>query len=145
MGLVKLEKYALEAMNRKDYRHAIALYKEIISQNPGWEHGQAFYDLAGCYEDIGNLEKAKENYLRALEIQPNYHIFVGGYAGFLDQYGDPREAFELYLKLLRLETEFKPLEWGPENQQQIDRIKSNLYVLGARLGWNQDDVEKVIA
>ncbi len=56
MGLVKLEKYALEAMNRGDYRQAIALYSEIVERNPYWEHGQAFYDLAGCYWDIGESQ-----------------------------------------------------------------------------------------
>lgn len=133
MGLVKLEKYALEAMNRGDYRQAIALYSEIVERNPYWEHGQAFYDLAGCYWDIGELDKAEKNYLRALEIQPNYYIFVGGYAEFLDQHGDPKAAFDLFAKLFR-----------DGDAPDLDSIKSRLYILGARIGWAADEVEEML-
>jgi len=143
--LIKYEKDALEAMNNQDFQLAISLFEEIVKQNPNWEHGQAFYDLAGCYEDTGQLEKAKENYVQALKIQPDYSIFVGGYASFLYQFGEPQVAFDWYLKLLKIETENKPLEWTSENQRQLDNIKVGLFALGEKLGWSKDEVETRIA
>jgi tetratricopeptide (TPR) repeat protein len=128
--LVELEKKALQAMNLGDFTHAIKLYEEIVRENPQWEHGQAFYDLALCYENIGDLQKAEENYLRALEIQPKYYIFVGGYAEFLEQHGDPRAAFEFFAKLFR-----------DGDAPDLDIIKSKLHILGARIGWKDDEVK----
>jgi tetratricopeptide (TPR) repeat protein len=143
--LVEYEKNAFDARRNKNFQVAISLYEKIVVENPNWEHGEAFYNLAGCYEDIGELEKAEENYLNALNIQPEYYIFVGGYASFLYQFSEPQTAFDWYLKLLKIEKENKPLEWTSENQWQLDDIKINLFALGEKLDWSKDEVETRIA
>ena len=140
--LVKLETDALAAMNSGEFRLAISLYEKIVNENPNWEHGQAFYNLAGCYEYIGDIKAAETNYLRALSIAPKNWYFVGGYADFLDQYGDLKAAFDWYLKLLRIESESKPVTWTVENQKVLDDIKLTLYGLGEKLGWNKDEVDR---
>ncbi len=144
--LIKYEKDALEAVNNQNFQLAISLFEEIVRQNPKWEHGQAFCNLAGCYEDIGELERAEENYLNALNIQPDYYIFVGNYAGFLYQFGDPQIAFDWYLKLLKIESNFLGIggEKTPDSQQ-IKRAKLGLIALGEKLGWSKDEVETRIA
>jgi hypothetical protein len=131
--LVEYERQAFNARDQGDFRTAIMLYEKIAKENPNWEHGQVYYDLAGCYEDIGDLQKAEENYLRALEIQPNYYIFVGGYAGFLDRHGDPRAAFDFFAKLFR-----------DGDAPGLDSIKSKLYILGEQIGWTEDEVETLL-
>lgn len=135
--LVKYESEAFEARRKKDFQVAISLYEKIVSENPNWEHGQAFYDLAGCYWDIGEIEKAEKNYLRALNIQPNYYIFVGGYASFLYRFGKPETAFDWYLKLLKIETDI-----SSDGNPQIENVNKGLFALGEKLGWNKDAVEK---
>ncbi len=143
--LVEYEKNAFDARSNKNFQVAISLYEKIVMENPNWEHGEAFYNLAGCYEDIGELEKAEENYLNALNIQPEYYIFADGYASFLYRFGEPQIAFNWYLKLLKIETDSKPLVWSDENQRQLDNIKVSLFALGEKLGWNKDEVETRIA
>jgi|ANMQ01.1.fsa_nt_gi tetratricopeptide (TPR) repeat protein len=86
--LVELEKKAFLARDRGDLGEAIESLEELVRINPQWEHGEAFFNLAQCYEEIGDLQKAKANYLRALEIQPDYYIFIEGYAAFLKHYGN---------------------------------------------------------
>lgn len=86
--LVELETKAFFARDRGDFGEAIKNLEELVRINPQWEHGEALYNLAGCYEDIGDLHKAKANYLRALEIQPDYYMFVEGYSSFLERHGN---------------------------------------------------------
>jgi tetratricopeptide (TPR) repeat protein len=144
--LVEYETQAFEARNRGDFESAILLYEKIVNQNPNWEHGQAYYDLAGCYWDIGEIEKAKENYLRALNIQPLYYIFVGGYAAFLFEFGEPQIAFDWYLKLLKIESEFTGIG-GVRNPdlEGMKQTKLGLIRLGEKMGWDKNEVETRIA
>ena len=86
--LVELETLAFHARDRGELGDEIEKLEELVRINPQWEHGEAIYNLAGCYEEIGDLQKAKANYLRALEIQPDYYIFVEGYEGFSDRHGN---------------------------------------------------------
>lgn len=138
--LAEYEKEAFEARGRKEYQRAISLYEKIVKENPKWEHGQAFCNLAGCYEDIGELEKAEKNYLAALNIQPEYYIFVANYAAFLYLHKEPQIAFDWYLKLLKIEINISSAE-----NQQLDNIKTALLELGEKLGWSKDRVQTQIA
>jgi Flp pilus assembly protein TadD len=101
--LRELEEQALALMNRGEKAKATELFKAIIRKRPDWENGEAFYDVAGCQEDLGELDKASENYRRALEYEPRNPYFLGGYASFLYLHGDPRSAFEQHLRLWEIE------------------------------------------
>lgn len=143
--LVEHENEAFKARGEGDFPTAISLYEKIVAKQPDWEHGQAFYDLAGCYEEIGDSGKAEENYHRPLDIQPTYYIFLSGYASFLSRFREPEKAFNAYLELLKVETETVPLSWTSENEQMVDDIKANLFSLGEKLGWKKESVKSRIA
>src|SRR5690349_3927613 len=101
--LVEIERRALQAKNKGRLREAAELYAAIVTESPGWEHGMALYNLAGCYEDLNELPSAEKYYRTALAYEPTNPIFVGGIAAFLHLHGDPIEAFNLHLSLLNLQ------------------------------------------
>jgi tetratricopeptide (TPR) repeat protein len=102
-SLIKLEQEALALMNAGNFKQAAELFSTIIRSNPEYEHGMCFYNLAGCYEDLGEYEKAEECYRRALQYVPTDQIRLGGYASFLYLHGAPHQAFDVYLSLFKLE------------------------------------------
>lgn len=87
VDLLELERRALGAMSAGNLKEAVALYTEIVAQNPGWEHGTAQYCLAACYEDLGELTPAEECYRKALSYEPENPTFIGGLASFLHLHG----------------------------------------------------------
>ena len=101
--LVDLERQALELQNSGHHRQAAELWQIIIQEQPDWEHGEAFYNLAGCHEDLGDSVGARHYYSKAITCGPSNWIFWGGYASFLYLQGDFRESFEAHLKLLKLD------------------------------------------
>src|SRR2546426_1005955 len=96
--LVKLETEALASRNAGDQKRAVELLSAIVTEQPDWEHGEAFCDLAGCYEDLGEFDKAEESYRRAIDYGPANPYFWGGYASFLYLHRDPQTAFDAHLK-----------------------------------------------
>lgn len=82
--------------------------------------------LAQCYEDIGSLELAEENYRAALKYESMNNIFLGGYASFLYLHGKPEEAFNAYLDLLVVETRDR-------YEDGIKQTMIGLKALGAKL------------
>jgi tetratricopeptide (TPR) repeat protein len=143
-NLRELEREAFEARERGDFRKAITLYEKIAQESPNWEHGQIFYDLAGCYEDTNDLPKAEENYQRALHIQPTFYIFVEGYASFLYRKGELGSAFDWYLNALKIELRSRPSKVDPPHDQRLVRFRDIIHSLGARLGLSPDEVEEKI-
>lgn len=132
-NLVQLEKDALALMNAGQKGKAAELFSAIVEERPDWEHGEAFYHLASCYEDIGELRKAEENYRRALEFEPKNPYFLGGYASFLYLHGDPQSAFEEYLKLWKLED-------SGGNKIQADKTLPGLRELSKRLELTDEEL-----
>lgn len=130
--LVKLEQEALALMNAGQKEKAIELFSAIVKEQPDWEHGEALYDLAGCYEDLGNLPKADESYRRAIEYGPGNTYFWGGYASFLYLHGSPEDAFEAYLHLLRLER----AQGDPQNEGTMTGLRS----LAAKLAMDEAEL-----
>ena len=120
-------------MNSGNLERAVELFTVIVNENPGYEHGECFHNLAGCYEDLGELDKAEENYRRALEYEPKNPIFLGGYAAFLYLHRDPQAAFEEYLKLWKL-------EYSSGNKAQAENAMLGLRELGRRLGLTDEEL-----
>ena len=131
--LVKLEQEALALMNAGKKEQAAELFSAIVKERPDWEHGEAFYSLACCYEDLGELDKAEESYRRALEYEPKNPYFLGGYASFLYLHRDPQSAFEEYLKLWKL-------EHSSGNKAQADKTMLGLRELSNRLGLTDEEL-----
>ena len=136
--LAKLDEEALLLKNAGRNEEAAEIYTQIVQQQPDWEHGQSLHNLAQCYEDLGRLELAEKFYKRALNMQPAYDIFLGGYASFLYLHGDPLNAFDWYMRLL-----------SSERMQRFDEGAEScilaLRTLGEKLGWNPDVVNEKIA
>jgi Flp pilus assembly protein TadD len=101
--LVELEQRALDFRNSGHLEEAAKLFSKIVKEQPDWEHGMGFYNLAGCYEDLGRLELAEEYYNAALRFEPANPIYLGGLASFLYLHGEPEKAFSTHLELLRVE------------------------------------------
>lgn len=133
--LVELEKEGLELLNQGNIAQAADIFAEIISKRPDYEHGMCCYDLAGCLEDLGDFEKAEENYRKAIKYDPNDSIRLGGYASFLYLHGDPQQAFDAHLRLLFLQR---------EQGETVENTILALKTLGNRLGLSENEVERQI-
>ena len=90
-------------MNAGEFKRAAEVFNQIITEHPDYEYGMCFYDLACCFEEMGDLKSAEKKYLRAIEYAPDDTIRLGGYASFLYLYGDTHQAFDAYRRLLDLE------------------------------------------
>ena len=135
--LVELERKAIELQNLGKNAEAAALFSAIVREQPDWEHGTALHLLAQCYEDLGKLELAEENYRAALKYEPANNIFLGGFASFLYLHGKPQDAFKAYLDLLVVEKRS-----GYEDC--IKRTMIGLKALGAKLGWSDAEISERI-
>lgn len=102
-NLIMLEQEALALKNKGNLREAIEVYKKILRENPNYEFGMCFYHIALCLEDLGELDDAKENYIKAIEYDKEDDLRLGGFASFLYMHGDAKEALDIHLKLLSLE------------------------------------------
>lgn len=81
--LLDLKRKALDFRSSGRLREAAELFSAILKEQPDWEHGAGYYDLAGCYEDLGQFELAEECYNAALRYQPANPYFLCGLASFL--------------------------------------------------------------
>jgi tetratricopeptide (TPR) repeat protein len=133
--LVQWEQEALYKMNHGDIEGAIQLFKKILEVNPNYEHGLAFYNLAGCLEDIKEYKQAEENYLKALEYGPYDTIILGGYASFLYLHGDTQKAFDYHLLLLKEERKFNG---------RTDDLINVLNELGLKLNFSEKEINSKI-
>src|SRR5436190_21573905 len=91
--LIDIERKALQLRNTGQLKEAAELFAVIVKEQPDWEHGMAFYNLAYCYEDLGELALAEKCYRDALRYEPTNPYFTGGLASFLYLHGDTDEAF----------------------------------------------------
>jgi len=137
--LVKLEQEALALKNAGKKEEAAQLYSAIVTERPDWEHGLTFYNLAGCLEDLGQLEQAEKSYQSAIEYGPSNPIIWGGYASFLYLHGDPKDAMEAHLKLLSLERAS-----SQPDTEEIEHIKVALVSLADKLGMSREDLNDQI-
>ena len=97
------EQAALKFNREGKRREAAKLFREIVDEEPGWEHGMSCYSLACCYEDLGELQLAEKYYINALKFDPRNSYFLGGIASFYYLHGDPKKALSFALTLLQIE------------------------------------------
>jgi len=62
-----------ELFKSKDYQTAITHYSTYIESHPNDE--KSFYNRGRAYEELGELEKAKENFMEAANLEPNNITF----------------------------------------------------------------------
>ena len=133
--LVQLEQEALEAQNSGNLKHAIELFEKIVEENPNYEFGMCFYNIACCLEIMGELEKAKTNYIKAIEYDDEDVNRLGGFASFLYLHGNPKEAFEMHLKLLSLKR---------KQHYNISNTLIVLKALGQKIGLSNQKIMNLI-
>ena len=130
--LLSLEKEGLSALRSGDYRTAIRSFSKIVEQMPSFEHGMIYYHLACALEELGEIENADANYRQALDYCADDVVRLGGYASFLYLYRDPADAFDTFLKLLRLQLDQGEIEIS---EKSVIALKT----LGERLGWSEQE------
>jgi Flp pilus assembly protein TadD len=139
--LIELEQKALALQKSGRLPEAVEHLVAIVSERPDWEHGTAFYALACCYEDLGQLELAEQSYANALRYQPKNPIFLGGFASFLYLHRDPTRAFNAHLALLEIEN-------ANRNQNGIDTAVKALKALGSKIGLSNqivaNEIKKIV-
>jgi tetratricopeptide (TPR) repeat protein len=131
--LVQMEKEARAYRNAGMFDRAIELFSSIAERQPNWENGICYYEMAGCYEDLGKIDEARRYYQKALNCDPNYDVYLGGWASFLYLHAPPQEAFDAYLKMLKLASIQK-------NNLGFERAKIALQTLGRRLGMADEEI-----
>src|SRR5207237_736317 len=87
--LVWIEREAMQHRKDGNVSEAVRLYRQLLAQQPDWENGLGFYNLASCYEVLGEISSARSAYLKALVFAPQDTAILGGYASFLLRYGSP--------------------------------------------------------
>ena len=136
-NLVDIERKALRLRNNGQLKEAAELFAVVVKDQPDWEHGTGFYNLACCYEDLGELASAEECYRDALRYEPKNPYFIGGLASFLYLHGDTDNAFTAYLTLLEVER-------AGENQRGIEAATTALQSLGKKMGLLEEALSKQI-
>ncbi len=56
-------------LRNRDWKDSIALYNQILKYNKTY---RVYNNLGNAYSDIGEYEKAKENYLKAINFDPGF-------------------------------------------------------------------------
>lgn len=59
---------ALEFYNKGQYKQAIDAFSVVLEECP--ENAELYNNIALCYANLGDYEKAEKNYLRAQELNP---------------------------------------------------------------------------
>lgn len=86
----------MELADRNDCQAAIPNYQKAIILSDVYP--QSHNNLARCYEALGKLENAANEYLKALYIEPNFSYSLVGLYNLLYKVGDARS--ENFRKLM---------------------------------------------
>jgi tetratricopeptide (TPR) repeat protein len=132
--LIDLDRKALELKKSGRLAEAAEAYATIVKERPDWEHGTAYFNLAGCYEDMDDSSLAEISYRKALVYDPNNPYFLGGLASLLYLHGDAKEAFSSYQTLFEIEK-------SNGNVRGMEIAKSALRTLGLKLGIPENTLE----
>lgn len=88
---------AITAMVSRRFRDAVTAYTEIVKLAP--RESPAYVDLGYAYENDGNIDKALENYLKAIELNSGQYATAYLRAGVVyNRKGDPANATALFAK-----------------------------------------------
>jgi len=61
---------AVQNHNKNNLQVAANLYNETLKKNPN--HVDAYYNLGNVFQKLGENQKAKSSYEKAIEINPSY-------------------------------------------------------------------------
>lgn len=95
---VALFQSAMMKIEQEDYQQGIALLNELAGRSR--ESAVPFINLAMAYKKQGDSQKAEENLLTALEIEPKNPVANNEYAILLRESGRFDESRALYEKVI---------------------------------------------
>ncbi len=123
---------AIESFKKKNWDDAINGFTSFLEQNP--ENAEAYNNLALCYANKGDLEKAEKNYLKCLELNPK---IPQAYINLSDIYYRQRD-FEHGIALLTNGIYELP------DDIILSHYLARFYMEDARLDMAIDELEKVL-
>ncbi len=109
MNLIELEQKARQLQADKKYAEATHAWRELIDARPDYEHGTPYYMLACCLEDCGQLREAEAFFRKAVTLDEENSIFLGGLAEFLFLNGTAKEALQFHYRYVQVVGEHSPL------------------------------------
>lgn len=95
---VALFQSAMTKIEQEDYKQGVALLNEMVGRSR--QSAVPFINLAMAYKKLGDSEKAEENLLAALEIEPKNPVANNEYAILLRESGRFDESRALYEKVI---------------------------------------------
>ena len=135
--LIWIEREAMQHRKDGNVSEAVRLYRQLLAKEPDWQNGVGFYNLASCYEDLGEILSARSAYLKALVFAPEDTLILAGYASFLLRYGFPEEALDAHLRLLRAKVR-------GENRKDLESTTKVILELAEKTGIPGAIVEEYI-
>jgi tetratricopeptide (TPR) repeat protein len=130
MDPVQTYNFAIKLRTEGRVAEAARQYEALLHEYPYFENGHANYDLAGCYEDLGEYAKADRQNREGLSADPQNLMFLGGLASFTLLHGDPNESLQLHLKLLQEDDKYR----NPAAREELLTVIRDLAVrTGAKL------------
>ncbi len=94
-----LENRSMMLYEAGDFEGSIRILEKLAEIAPG--HRSSYFNNIGlCYEQLGDLPKAKIFYNKAIGIDGNNLMALGGLASISLKEGDKNEAIKLYEKIL---------------------------------------------
>lgn len=96
--------YELAEIYRKnrEFLQAITKYNQILKTNP--KNHILYNSLAVCYEGAGETVMAKQSYLKALNIKPNYFEALSNFGNLLVSIGEKAEALKKFEECLKFKS-----------------------------------------
>lgn len=95
-----LEQRSFDMYNAGDYKGSIALLTQLIELAPG--HRTGYYNNIGlCYEELGEFDKAKFFYEKAIAEDPKNLVAYGGLGSVALKTGNRAEAIRYYELILK--------------------------------------------
>ena len=123
---------ALEAFKKKDFEKALDLFSSVVET--GEESAEIYIIIGLCYLHTGNTEKAEENILKAIKLNPKLaQIYVN--------------LAEHYYKKKDYETGIQLLSQGVYELPQemvLAHFLARIYMEAARLDLAIDELEKIL-
>ena len=97
---------ALQLMQQERYKEAIVLLQKVLQASH--KNSAPYINIAIAYGKVGEQEKAEEQFMSALQINPSHAVTLNEYALLLRRTGRYKEAREQYEKLLKFYPGFMP-------------------------------------
>jgi len=88
----------------KKFDDAILLYQKAIEIKP--DYAKAYYNLAGTFQELGQLDESVKSYKKSLEIEPNYAESYNNLGNVYRELGELEDAVSSYQRAIILNSNY---------------------------------------